>query len=565
MMLKRWNFLQADTAIVDQLFSTLKIHPVFCKMLAVRGISTFDEAKQFFRASEAHLHHPMLMKDMPEAVERLHKAIVEQENILIYGDYDVDGTTAVATVYSFIRTLTPHVNYYIPHRFTEGYGISEKGIQTAIDEQVSLLITLDCGIQSVSHIQHAAQHGIDTIICDHHFPGEILPPALAILNPKQPLCNYPYKELCGCGIGFKFISAYAQTYGIDPSITYTHLDLLATAIAADIVPITGENRTLCMLGLAKANTQPGIPLQALRHVSELQKPFTINDLVFIIGPRVNAAGRMDDARKAVELFIETDVTRAIELANVLHEDNNDRKDIDRATTQEALALIENDPQAKFRKSTVVYEPHWHKGIVGIVASRLIEHHYRPTIVLTQSNGKITGSARSIKGFNLFEGLQQCSHLLENFGGHYFAAGLTLPSANFSAFQTAFESVVNETLTDEDFKPQIDIDATLQFNDINESFMQILEQFAPHGPQNMKPIFRSTMVQDYQGMTSIVKEKHIRFVVYQQGHKTMNGIGFNLADKYAIIQEKKSFEILYQLEENEWNGYKNIQLKVIDIR
>ena len=568
MIQKRWTIKEVNPEWAQSLYESLKIHPVLCRILASRGVSNFQEAKDFFRTDETHLLNPFLMKGMQKSIDRIHQAIINNEKILIYGDYDVDGTTSVAVVYQFFKTIIKSnsiIEYYIPHRFLEGYGVSQKGIDYAIEHNFKLIITLDCGIKSVDLVEYANQHNIDTIISDHHLPGEILPNAFAILNPKQPDCPYPYKELCGCGIGYKIISAYAAQYNIDQEIVNYHLDLVATAIAADIVPITGENRSLCVLGLQKANQKPSVPLQALKTISKLEKEFTITDLVFIIAPRVNAAGRMDDAKKAVELFIESNVEKAKELASVLQEDNNDRKDIDRMTTLEALDMIAEKEEFKNRKSTVVYHENWHKGIVGIVASRIIEHHYKPTIVLTLSNGKITGSARSIKGFNMFEGLNQCADYLENYGGHYFEAGLTMKEENLGSFKMRFDEVVKATVPEELFFPEIEVDAEINFNDINENFLKILNQFAPHGPENMKPIFMTKHVMDYQGFSTIVKEKHVRFVVYQNGSKTINGIGFNMAEKMDVIKSRHSFEILYHIEENIWNGNTSIQLKVIDIR
>jgi single-stranded-DNA-specific exonuclease len=575
MIQKRWTTKEANPEWTKSLYESLKIHPILCRILASRGIRNFQEAKDFFRTDETHLLNPFLMKGMQKSIDRIHQAITNNEKILIYGDYDVDGTTSVAVVYQFFKTviesksenssLKTQIEFYIPHRFTEGYGVSQKGIDYAIEHNFTLIITLDCGIKSVDLVEYANQHNIDTIVSDHHLPGEIVPNAFAILNPKQADCPYPYKELCGCGIGYKIISAYASQYNIDQAIVNYHLDLVATAIAADIVPITGENRTLCVLGLQKANQNPSVPLQALKTISKLEKEFTITDLVFIIAPRVNAAGRMDDAKKAVELFIETDVEKAKDLASILQEDNNDRKDVDRMTTIEALYMIAENEEYQNGKSTVVYDENWHKGIVGIVASRIIEHHYKPTIVLTLSNGKITGSARSIKGFNMFEGLNQCADYLENYGGHYFAAGLTMKEENLVPFKIRFDEVVKATVPDELFFPEIEVDAEINFNDINENFLKILNQFAPHGPENMKPIFMTKSVMDYQGFSTIVKEKHLRFVVYQNGSKTINGIGFNMAEKLSVIKEKQQFEILYHIEENTWNGNTSIQLKVIDIR
>jgi single-stranded-DNA-specific exonuclease len=565
MVQKRWSLKTVNEEALEQLQDELKIHPVLCKLLIERDVRTYDAAKQFFRTTREHLHDPFLMKGMQRAVDRIQQAILNQERILIYGDYDVDGTTSVAVVYSFFKSIYNDLEFYIPHRFREGYGVSKDGIQYAIDNQFSLIITLDCGIKSVALIHLAKQHGIDVIVCDHHMPDDDLPEAYAILNPKQLDCNYPYKELCGCGVGYKLISAFATAYSIDESIVDRHLDLVATAIAADIVPITDENRTLCILGLQKANDNPSIPLKALKHISDMKKEFTISDLVFIIAPRVNAAGRMDDARKAVELFIEEDEEKAKVIAQQLHEDNNDRRDVDKITTVEALDMLSDmEAELKFR-STIVYQPHWHKGVVGIVASRLIDHHYRPTIVLTSSNGKVTGSARSIKGFNLFEGLNQCAEYLETYGGHYFAAGLTMMEEHLPAFRKRFDEVVREMVPEDKFQPEIEIDAELNFSDINEKFMKILKQFAPHGPENMKPVFISRNVMDYQGLSTVVKEKHLRLVIYQQGSRTMNCIGFNMGEKLEIVKSKNTFDVLYHIEENEWQGNITLQLKIIDVR
>ncbi len=565
MLQKRWALKKVDEELVVALQEELKIHPVLCRLLIERGIYTYAQSKDFFRTVKEHLHDPFLMKGMQSAVDRIHNAIENNERILIYGDYDVDGTTAVAVVFSFFKSFYSDIEFYIPHRFAEGYGVSQKGIDYAIDHGFKLIITLDCGIKSSALIDVANQHHIDVIVCDHHMPDEDLPKALAILNPKQIDCSYPYKELCGCGIGYKLISAYAIQHQISQDIVDRHLDLVATAIAADIVPITDENRTLAVLGLQKVNTNPSIPIQALKQISELNKQFTISDLVFIIAPRVNAAGRMDDARKAVELFIEDNKDKAKEIANQLHDDNNDRKEVDRTTTLEALDMLTDNESHEQLRSTVVYQPHWHKGVVGIVASRLIDHHYRPTIVLTNSNGKVTGSARSIKGFNLFDGLNQCSELLETYGGHYFAAGLTMMEENLTAFRKRFDEVVRSMVPEDSFFPEIEIDAELQFSDINDAFLRILNQFGPHGPENMKPVFISRNVIDYQGLSTVVKEKHLRLVVYQNGSRTFNGIGFNMADKIEAVKSRKMFDILYHIEENEWQGNKSIQLKIIDVR
>lgn len=565
MQQKRWTIKEVNQSEVNLLQTQLGIHSTLCSLLVQREVKTFDAAKKFFRADKSYLYDPFLMKGMKQAVQRIQHAIVTGEKLLIYGDYDVDGTTSVAVVFSFFKALHPNIEFYIPHRFAEGYGVSRKGVDYAIENNISLIITLDCGIKSVELIAYAKANSIDVIVCDHHIPDDNLPDALAILNPKQKDCNYPYKELCGCGVGYKLISAYALKYGINEALVDKHLDLVATAIAADIVPITDENRTLSILGLQKANQDPSIPLRALRHISDMQRDFTISDLVFVIAPRVNAAGRMDDARKAVELFIEENELIAQEMARQLHEDNNDRRDVDMQTTQEALEMLQSNGDYKHRNSTVLYKPNWHKGVVGIVASRMIEHHYRPTIILTNSNGKVTGSARSIKGFNLFEGLSQCAEYLETFGGHYFAAGLTMHEQKLEAFKDHFEQVVHKTIPLEMLQPEIEIDAELNLKEVQQKFMKILKQFAPHGPENMKPIFISKGVLDFQNQSTVVKEKHLRVALYQPGSPTMNGIGFGLAEKIEIVKSQKPFDILYHIEENEWQGNISLQLKIIDVR
>ena len=565
MMEKRWTIKTYDKETSKQLQESLKINPTICHLLVQRGIETYEQAKNFFRSDINLLHNPFEMKDMQTAVDRIMEAIAHEEKILIYGDYDVDGTTSVAVVYMFFKSIYENIEFYIPHRFTEGYGVSKKGIDYAIENNIKLIITLDCGIKSATLIDYANQHNIDTIVTDHHLPGSDLPKAIAILNPKQTDCHYPYKELCGCGIGYKLISAFAMQNNLDADLVNENIDLLATAIAADIVPITGENRILAVLGLDKVNSNPSVALQALMQISDIKKKFTITDLVFIIAPRVNAAGRMDDARKAVELFIEKDLRKALDIAQILQTDNNERRDIDKSITTEALDFLFENENTINKKSTVVYQSHWHKGVVGIVASRLIEHHYKPTIVLTKSNGKLTGSARSIKGFNLFEGLNECAEYLENYGGHYFAAGLTLDESNLELFKNKFEEVVTARVPVEMFQPEIEIDAELSFDEINEHFLSILNQMAPHGPENMKPIFMSRNVKDCRNFSSVVKEKHIKLVVLQHSGKTMNGIGFNLADKISIVKSGKPFEILYHIEENIFNGNTSIQLKIIDIR
>ena len=561
-MQKRWSVKDTDDEIVDQLQDGLGINRIFCQLLVARGIDTFDKAKEFFRMDASQLNDPFLMKGMNTAVERIKKAIDKGQNILLYGDYDVDGTTSVALVYSFFKHFYDNISFYIPNRFSEGYGLSEKGIEHAVNKEVHLIITLDCGIKSIELVAKAKEQGIDTIICDHHLPGEDLPNAYAILNPKQADCEYPYKELCGCGVGYKLVAAYGQRYGISQDLINEHLDLLACAIAADIVPITAENRTLAYLGLKKANENPSLPIKALKELGDVRKDLSIRDLVFIIGPRVNAAGRMDDATKAVELFIEKEESNAQGLAKVLDESNKQRVQIDKNITEEATALL----QEAHDHSTVVYNRNWHKGVVGIVASRLIEKKYRPTIVLTESNGMVTGSARSIHGFNLFEGLSDCSDLLENFGGHYFAAGLTMKEENLPEFKERFDKIVAERVTEDQFIPEIKIDAEISFEHLGFNFLKIIEEFAPHGPQNLSPIFITKNVTDHKQLSKVVNDKHIRFVVRQWDEAIIfNGIGFHMADKIKVVKEQQTFDIVYHIERNVWRERESLQIRALDIR
>jgi single-stranded-DNA-specific exonuclease len=564
---KRWNMKEIDKDAEAQLCKELPtINPALCTLLAARGIKDFEQAKSFFRPQLSDLHDPFLMRGMKEAVDRITEAIEWHERIMVYGDYDVDGTTAVSVVYSFLKGQYPQgdISFYIPHRYREGYGVSKAGIDFAKENAYTLLITLDCGIKSTPLIEYAKKLGIDVIVCDHHLPDPILPPALAILNPKQPLCNYPYKELSGCGIGFKLVQALAMRLGL-PSESYEkYLDLVATSIAADIVPIDGENRTLAFYGIKKVNEDPSLSIKTLIGVSGIKKNLQVSDLVFVIGPRVNAAGRMDDARKAVDLFCEPDPVKCQLIADSLHSDNFDRKEIDKTITEEALALMQKQELIGPRKSTVLYQPHWHKGVVGIVASRLIDHYYRPTIVLTQSNGKVTGSARSVSGFNIYEALHECRDLLENYGGHFFAAGMTMLPERVEDFKARFEEVVSERISPELLTPEILIDAEIDFADIKQSFYNILQQFEPFGPSNLRPVFLTRRVSDYRGWSKVVKETHLRFVVQQPHREVMEGIGFGLAHFYPLL-EKGPVDIVYTIDENEFNGNTKLQLKVLDVR
>lgn len=564
-MQKRWTVKKYQPNEEQQLQSALKIHPILCRLLVQRGITKYEEARHFFRPSLDDLHDPWIMKDMDKAVSRLEEAFFRQEKILIYGDYDVDGTTAVATVYGFLESMYPNIEFYIPHRYREGYGISMQGIEYARDNDISLVIALDCGIKSIEHITLAKSFGIDFIICDHHLPDAELPPAAAILNPKQDGCPYPYKELSGCGIGFKFISALAQKKGRPMEDVYRYLDLVATSIAADIVPMTGENRVLAFHGIRQVNEAPSAGIKALIQLSNLKEKLTTSNLVFVIAPRVNAAGRMDDARKAVNLFIEKDFDKAYAFAEMLHGDNMERKGVDMSITQEAVSIIQNDTSLHSRKSTVLYQPHWHKGVVGIVASRLIDkYYYRPTIILTQSNDKVAGSARSVSGFNVYEAIHQCKDLLENYGGHFYAAGMTMKPENVTAFQAKFEEVVAATINPELLIPEIVIDTEISLADLTPAFYNIMRQFEPLGPENLRPIFLAKNLVD-TGFSKIVKEEHLKLSVKQRSGGSFSGIGFFMADKFELISHKKPFDMVFTVEENEWNGTVSLQLKVIDIR
>lgn len=567
MTAKRWTISPSDEAKASALSQELKVRALYGHLLVGRGIETFEEAKAFFRPPISGLHDPFLMKDMEKAVSRIDNALGNKEKILIYGDYDVDGTTAVSVVFSFLNQCTDHIEFYIPDRYREGYGISFAGIDYAKENGFSLIIALDCGIKAVDKIAYARSLGIDVIICDHHLPDKNIPDALAILNPKQPDCSYPYKELCGCGVGFKLIAALAQHWHLPDESVTQYLDLVATGIAADIVPITGENRILTYYGLKKLNTDPLPGLKALLQLGSgkqgKDRHLNVEDIVFIIAPRVNAAGRMDDARKAVNMFIEKDFDKALHFAEMLHRDNTDRKELDKNITEEALAIIEEEGLCS-RNSTVLYRSHWHKGVVGIVASRVMEMYYRPTIILTQSKDKVSGSARSVKNFNIYEALHQCHDLLDNYGGHFYAAGMTLKAENVEAFVNKFETIVSSTIDPEWLIPEIRIDAMITLPEISAGLYKILKQFEPFGPGNMRPVFMASGVYD-TGYSKIIKQQHIHFEIKQGNSRVFSGIGFKMADKFDIVSSGEPFDICFGIDENEWDGKSFIQLKVIDIK
>jgi single-stranded-DNA-specific exonuclease len=565
MLEKRWKILTADEEKAALLQKTLGISPIICNILVQRDIETFEQAKEYFRPQLNMLHSPWLMKDMQKAVDRVLHAVTNNEKILVFGDYDVDGTTSVACMYQFLVSIytEEQIDFYIPHRYREGYGVSKMGIDFAAANNFNLIVCLDCGIKSAELIFYASSLGIDFIICDHHLPDIILPKAVAILNPKQADCSYPYKELCGCGVGFKLITALAEHLNLPEENIFQYLDLTATAIAADIVPMTGENRVLAYYGLQKINSNPSPGIKALIQLSGLKNILHITNVVFAIAPRVNAAGRMDDAKKAVQLFIEKDFSKALEFAEMLHSDNSDRKEADSSITEEALELISLDENAVNKKSSVVYREHWHKGVVGIVASRLIETYYRPTVVLTRSGGLATGSARSVTGFNLYEAIYQCREYLTAYGGHFAAAGLSMLPENVEAFRNKFEQVVSTTIEAHLLVPELIIESEITFADIKNNFYQILCQMEPFGPENMRPVFIAKKIMD-TGYSKIVKELHIRFVL-QQNNITLTGIGFNMAEKFKLLETKKPIDLVFTIDENEWNGLKSLQLKVLDLR
>ncbi|MNR97665.1 Single-stranded-DNA-specific exonuclease RecJ [compost metagenome] len=552
---------------VKQLAQALNVEDFVATLLVQRGIETFDDAKRFFRPTLNDLHDPYLMKDMEKAVNRIEKAIENQENILVFGDYDVDGTTAVSLVSSYLKTYYPNVATYIPDRYAEGYGVSFKGIDFADDNGFSLIIALDCGIKSIDHVAYAKERNIDFIICDHHRPGEFLPEAAAVLDPKRNDCNYPYDELCGCGIGFKLIQALGanRNQTIDDLIPY--LDLVATAIAADIVPMTGENRVLAYFGLQVINADPRPGIKAMTHQLK-KKTLDITDVVFIIAPRINAAGRIKHGNHAVELLTEFDFEQAQQFASEIEAYNSERKDLDKLITKEALLQIEEN-QEKERFTSVVFQEDWHKGVIGIVASRLIETYYRPTLVFTKSGDKYAASARSVKGFDVYNALEACSEHLEQFGGHMYAAGMTLKEENYQNFKNAFEKVVQETIHPDMLIPEIAIDAEIDFANITPKLSRILKQFEPFGPQNMTPVFLTKNVKDTgYGKPMGKEDEHLKLFLKQSrslGTEGIAAIGFGLGKKHDLTTNQKAFQIAYCIDENEWNGKTTLQLRLKDLQ
>jgi single-stranded-DNA-specific exonuclease len=568
-MEKKWVIKEkGDPAVVKQLAATLGISESLANLMVQRNITTREEAITFFEPDLRYLHDPFLMKDMNIAVERISTAIKKNERILVYGDYDVDGTTAVALMYSFLKELYSNVDYYIPDRYKEGYGVSFQGIDFAFQNNCRLMITLDCGIKAVEKVKYARTKGIDVIVCDHHYPGDEIPKAAAVLDPKQPGCNYPYKELSGCGVGFKLIHAYSRVHGIPFSRIAGYLDLVAVSIASDIVPLTGENRVLAYFGLKQLNEDPRTGLKEIIREAEVCRILTVEDVVFKIGPRINAAGRMETGRKAVELLISNDSKLATGISKEINNFNIERRNVDRSITTEAMRMISEDQRNVNAKTTVLFNPSWKKGVIGIVASRLIETYYRPTVILTESNGFATGSARSVQGYDLYQAIEACSDLLESFGGHMFAAGLTLRKENIKPFMERFEQYVNSTISEDQLVPRIFVDSELSFDEINENFFNFLNKFQPFGPENMSPIFASRNVCDAgSGRMVGSSGEHLKLDLCHEstGQRTFPAIAFSQSEHFEHIRAGKPFDICYSVEMNEFRGSRNLQLNIRDIK
>lgn len=561
----RWTLQPTpDQQQLENLSNVLKVDSLIARLLLLRGINDFETAKNFFRPQLDDLHDPFLMQDMRAAVDRIKKAIASNENILVYGDYDVDGTTAVALLATYLKENYPNIATYIPDRYGEGYGISTQGIDFAEDNDFTLIIALDCGIKAIDKVVYAKEKGIDFIICDHHRPGDKLPEAVAVLDPKRKDCSYPYKELCGCGVGFKLVQALASEKGQTVAELKGYLDLVATAIAADIVPITGENRVMAYYGLQVINAEPRSGIQAI--VNQIKKrELTITDVVFIVAPRINAAGRMKHGQYAVDLLMETDLIQAQSFAGEIEEFNTNRRSLDQEITEEALQqILENNEQERF--TSVVYGEDWHKGVIGIVASRLTETYYRPTLVFAKSGDKLAASARSVKGFDVYKALEGCADCIEQFGGHKYAAGLTLLESQYGTFKKQFEQIVSETIDPELLTPEIHIDAVIGLDQVTPKLMRLIHQFAPFGPGNMTPVFMAKGLNDTgHGRCVGQDDKHLKLSVVQQGTNPIGAIGFNLCSKLAQVKNKQLFDMVFTVEENEWNGQVSLQLKIRDIR
>jgi single-stranded-DNA-specific exonuclease len=567
---KIWNLKkQGDSNEVKHLSAALNVNMVIARLLVQRGIKTFNEAKAFFRPRLSDLLNPFLMKDMDKAVARIEQAINNKEKVIVYGDYDVDGTTSVAMMYSFLKPRIEQVEYYIPDRYSEGYGISPKSIDYAIDNGFTLIIALDCGIKAVEKIADAKERGLDYIICDHHNPDDEVPPAVAVLDPKQVDCNYPNKELSGCGVGFKLLQAYCQKNNIEQDEIYDMLDLLVVSIASDIVPIVGENRVMAYFGLKKLNTNPGIGLQTIINLAGIaDTEITISDIVFKIGPRLNASGRIEHGKKSVQILVSDDEEKSDIIGGEIDSFNEIRKTLDRDITQEALDMIERSEEMKSMNSTVLYNRDWHKGVVGIVASRVTEQYYRPSIILTESNGLATGSARSVRDFDLYEAIGKCSDLLESYGGHMYAAGLTLKIENIPAFKQRFEEIVTNQITDMQQTQTIEVDAKITLSEITPRFYRILKQFAPFGPHNMAPVFVTEDVYDAGTSRRVGKnQEHLKLDLVEPDVNSglFAGIAFNQSHAYDLITSGSPFDICYSITENEYRGKTNLQLFIKDIK
>ena len=567
---RQWNLLQAaDEATVSRLSVELGVDRVLAQLLVQRGVATFEDARNFFRPSLENLHDPFLMTDMDKAVTRIHEALEKGEKILVYGDYDVDGTTAVAEVVIFLKRFSQKVFYYIPDRYDEGYGLSYKALDWASDNQFNLVITLDCGIKAIDKVEYARAKGIDVIICDHHLPEEELPKAVAVLDPKRGDCHYPFDDLCGCGVGFKLLQGYSQKYGVEAEVLEPLLDLQVVSIASDLVSMTGENRILAYYGLKRLNEDPRKGLLAMMGLAKLDPGHvTIDDIVFKIGPRINAAGRMESGRLAVDLLTAMDERTAKLVAEKINDNNNERKSIDREITQEALAMVQEGRALETENVTIVYNPTWNKGVVGIVASRLVEAFYKPTVVLTKSNGMVTGSARSVQGFDLYASIESCSDLLENFGGHVYAAGLTLKEEHLEEFCSRMNSFVSGKITREELTPVVDIDARLDFSQITPKFLRILKQFQPFGPGNANPVFLTDDVYDAgNGRRVGAGGVHLKLDLIQesQPYRQIGAIGFNMAQYYDYIKEGNAIDVCYSIVENFYRGSSTVQLRLKDIR
>jgi single-stranded-DNA-specific exonuclease len=564
-MEKRWLLKPIpESDQIEKLSKAINVNWYLTTILIQRGVHEFEEARNYFRPTLDHLHDPFLMKDMDKAIDRLKRAIDTNEKILIYGDYDVDGTTSVSLVYSYLRKFYTHCEVYIPDRYAEGYGVSLAGIEWAELHDYTLIIALDCGIKSSELVSVANQKGIDFIICDHHLPGDSIPEAVAVLDPKRSDCPYPYKDLSGCGIGFKLMQAFARLYR-DEKELYQYLDLVCVSIASDIVPITGENRVLTYHGLKKLNEDPLPGLKALKDIAAIRNDLDVSGIVFTLGPRINAAGRVAHARAAVDLLIANSEEEANDLAEKVNLKNEVRKQFDSDITEEAIAMIESHDSMRSAKSTVLFKNTWHKGVIGIVAARCVEKYYRPTVILTESNNKITGSARSVNGFDLYNAILECSDLLEKFGGHKYAAGLTMDISNLELFQRKFEAVVSSSITEEMLTPVIEIDLPIHFDAITTKFINVLKQMGPFGPENPKPVFMAEEVFVFNSLASF-KDKHVRFLVQQEGSETIfQAVGFDLIEHYNRLARRDPFKMAFTIEENTFNGTTSIQLRIKDIK